>query len=177
VGLLTFEEFEARIAAASSADLALAAQEPSQDVSLAAPVHASVAGAGAGPGQFYREEGEGKRLVRAPEDAKEASNGGAPASGGDSSSGNDDDGHAGLSAGRGYFYPPALIERLKSKRLLQWVVTHPEDISRANFLMGAHKQSFEQLQEYDLVELRAVYAVLPEVCTYSACVVHVCPLL
>jgi hypothetical protein len=29
--------------------------------------------------------------------------------------------------------------------------------------MGAHKQSFEQLQEYDLVELRAVYAVLPAV--------------
>jgi hypothetical protein len=62
-----------------------------------------------------------------------------------------------------HFYTPQLIERLKSKKLLQWVVTHPDDIVRANFLMGAHKQSFEQLQEYDLTELRAVYAVLPTV--------------
>jgi hypothetical protein len=59
------------------------------------------------------------------------------------------------------FYTPALMERLKSKKLLQWVITHPDDIVRANFLMGAHKNSFEQLQEYDLIELRAVYAVIP----------------
>jgi len=63
----------------------------------------------------------------------------------------------------GFFYPPALMERLKAKKLLHWVITHPDDISRANFLMGAHKTSFEQLADYDLTELRAVYAVLPEV--------------
>ena len=166
VGVLTFEEFESRIAAASSADLASASQEQCQDVSPgpgspggSTDTEASAVSAGT-PGHFYREQGEGKRLVRAPEE----STGGASSEGGVSSSSSPSTGTAaGLSAGRGYFYPPALIERLKSKRLLQWVVTHPEDISRANFLMGAHKQSFEQLQEYDLVELRAVYAVLPEV--------------
>jgi len=36
-------------------------------------------------------------------------------------------------------YPPALAERLKAKKLLQWVVTHPTNIASANFLSGAHK--------------------------------------
>ncbi len=59
------------------------------------------------------------------------------------------------------FYTPTLMDRLKEKKLLHWIITHPDDVSRANFLMGAHKKHFEQLQDYDLVELRAVYAVLP----------------
>ena len=36
-------------------------------------------------------------------------------------------------------YPPALVERLKGKKLLQWAVTHPSNIASANFLAGAHK--------------------------------------
>ena len=44
---------------------------------------------------------------------------------------------------RGGRFPPALAERLKSKKLLQWVVTHPTNISTANFLQGAHKVSRE----------------------------------
>jgi len=40
---------------------------------------------------------------------------------------------------RGGRYPPALAERLKTKKLLQWVVTHPTNIASANFLSGAHK--------------------------------------
>jgi hypothetical protein len=69
--------------------------------------------------------------------------------------------------GRRYFYPPALVDRLKGRRLLHWVVTHREDIARANFLMGPHKTSFDVLNEYDLPELRAVYAVLPIVRSFQ----------
>ena len=48
------------------------------------------------------------------------------------------------------------MDRLKEKKLLHWIITHPDDVCRANFLMGAHKKHFEQLQDYDLTELRAV---------------------
>jgi hypothetical protein len=44
---------------------------------------------------------------------------------------------------RGGRYPPALAERLKSKKLLQWAVTHPTNIANANFLSGAHKVRVE----------------------------------
>jgi hypothetical protein len=50
-------------------------------------------------------------------------------------------------------YPPALMERLKGSRLLQWAVTHPRSIASANFLAGAHKTSFLNLHEYDSIEL------------------------
>lgn len=40
---------------------------------------------------------------------------------------------------RGGRYSPALLERLKGKKLLQWAVTHPTNIISANFLAGAHK--------------------------------------
>lgn len=61
----------------------------------------------------------------------------------------------------GGLYTPQLIDRLKSKRMLHWCITHPRNIARANFLVGGHKASFLNLFEYDIVELRAVYAVCP----------------
>mmetsp|Transcript_28968 Transcript_28968/g.37392 ORF Transcript_28968/g.37392 Transcript_28968/m.37392 type:complete len:1202 (+) Transcript_28968:1-3606(+) len=62
---------------------------------------------------------------------------------------------------RGGRYPPALLERLKAKKMLLWVITHPTNIVSANFLAGAHKVSFVNLQEYDFIEMRAIYAILP----------------
>jgi hypothetical protein len=56
-------------------------------------------------------------------------------------------GGGGSGGGAGGFYPPALMERLKSKKLLHWIITHPDDIARANFLMGAHKVGRPQ-EEY-----------------------------
>lgn len=40
-------------------------------------------------------------------------------------------------------------------------MTHPNNIINSNFLAGAHKVSFVNLQEYDIQELRAIYSVLP----------------
>ena len=62
---------------------------------------------------------------------------------------------------KGGFATFQLANRLREKKLLQWLVTHPDDIARENFLVGANVQSFKNLQEYDIVELRAVYACLP----------------
>eukprot|EP00518_Triparma_eleuthera_P015945 CAMPEP_0197571044 /NCGR_PEP_ID=MMETSP1320-20131121/41752_1 /TAXON_ID=91990 /ORGANISM="Bolidomonas sp., Strain RCC2347" /LENGTH=1853 /DNA_ID=CAMNT_0043133525 /DNA_START=185 /DNA_END=5743 /DNA_ORIENTATION=- len=55
----------------------------------------------------------------------------------------------------------ALAERLKSKKLLHWIVMHKDDIARENFLVGANVSAFKNLGDYDVVELRAVYACLP----------------
>ena len=63
--------------------------------------------------------------------------------------------------GEDSFYTTELATRLKSK-LLEWCVTHPEDIARANFLQGSGVADFTSLQRYDIVELRAIAAVLPE---------------
>ncbi|CAN0508128.1 unnamed protein product, partial [Ectocarpus sp. 12 AP-2014] len=46
-------------------------------------------------------------------------------------------------------------------RLLQWTVTHPDDIARSNFLHGSHAHFFTNLDKYDLVEMRAILACLP----------------
>ena len=39
---------------------------------------------------------------------------------------------------------------------------HPEDISKQNFLAGAHVGSFRDIGSYDVCELRAVYAAMPQ---------------
>jgi hypothetical protein len=55
----------------------------------------------------------------------------------------------------------ALAERLREKKLLHWCVMHKDDIARENFLMGANVSCFKNLGDYDVTELRAVYACLP----------------
>ncbi|CBJ31449.1 conserved unknown protein [Ectocarpus siliculosus] len=61
----------------------------------------------------------------------------------------------------GSLFPRELSLRLKENRLLQWVVMHPEDIARSNFLQGAHAHFFTNMDKYDLVEMRAILACLP----------------
>ncbi|CBJ28852.1 conserved unknown protein [Ectocarpus siliculosus] len=61
----------------------------------------------------------------------------------------------------GSLYPRELTLRIKENRLLHWVVTHPDDIARSNFLRGDHAHFFTNLDKYDLVELRAIMACLP----------------
>ncbi|CAM9444220.1 unnamed protein product, partial [Ectocarpus sp. 12 AP-2014] len=61
----------------------------------------------------------------------------------------------------GSLYPRELSLRLKENRLLQWVVMHPEDIARSNFLQGVHAHFFTNMDKYDLVEVRAILACLP----------------
>ena len=41
------------------------------------------------------------------------------------------------------------------------MVTHPDDIAKANFLAGAHVGAFRDVSSYDVCELRAVYAAMP----------------
>lgn len=60
------------------------------------------------------------------------------------------------------FYPQELLRELKDNKLLHWVVMHPDDIKCANFLAGATAKYFTDLRQYDIVELRAILAVLPE---------------
>lgn len=50
---------------------------------------------------------------------------------------------------------------LRDASLLHWLLMHPEDIAKANFLKGDGSTHFTNLQNYDIVELRAVAAVLP----------------
>ncbi|CAM9118472.1 unnamed protein product, partial [Scytosiphon promiscuus] len=61
----------------------------------------------------------------------------------------------------GSLYPHELALRIKENRLLHWIVTHPDDIARSNFLKGDHAHFFTNLDKYDLVELRAILACLP----------------
>ena len=55
----------------------------------------------------------------------------------------------------------ALAERLKTKKMLHWIVMYSDDIARENFLTGANVQQFKNISDYDIVELRAIYASLP----------------
>ena len=47
----------------------------------------------------------------------------------------------------GKFYPRSLSERLRSMKMLHWLVTHPADIKNANFLQGGTRVAFLNLQE------------------------------
>jgi len=62
---------------------------------------------------------------------------------------------------KGSFFTADLALRLKNKKLLHWLVAHPDDIAVSNFLQGEHAASFTSLESYDIVELRAIYMVLP----------------
>lgn len=55
-----------------------------------------------------------------------------------------------------------LAQELKQNKFLHWVVTHKDDITMANFLNGESKAYFENLESYDLVEMRAIASVLPD---------------
>lgn len=55
-----------------------------------------------------------------------------------------------------------LAAELKNNKLLHWLVTHPDDIAKSNFLSGDKKSYFENLESLDIVELRAISVVLPK---------------
>ena len=60
-------------------------------------------------------------------------------------------------------YTYELASELKANRLLHWLVMHPDNIaSYPNFLIGQSQQYFENLESLDLIELRALMAVIPE---------------
>lgn len=44
---------------------------------------------------------------------------------------------------------------------MHWCVLHPKDIVRSNFLAGDSQQYFQNLEQYDITELRAIYHCLP----------------
>ena len=67
-----------------------------------------------------------------------------------------------IAAAWGGCYTFALAERLKTARPLHWVQAHPDDVATSNFLNGAGADSFKNLGDYDVVELRAIYAACPE---------------
>jgi hypothetical protein len=47
--------------------------------------------------------------------------------------------------GTGKFYPSKLSERLRTMKMLHWLVTHPADIKNANFLKGGTREAFLNL--------------------------------
>lgn len=59
----------------------------------------------------------------------------------------DDDAIIASAEKEGKHYPRDLSERLRSKKMLHWLVAHPEDISNSNFLAGADRNEFINLQE------------------------------
>ncbi|CAM9677124.1 unnamed protein product, partial [Hapterophycus canaliculatus] len=60
-----------------------------------------------------------------------------------------------------FLFSTSLARFPQENRLLHWIVTHPDDIARSNFLKGDHAHFFTNLDKYDLVELRAILACLP----------------
>lgn len=59
-------------------------------------------------------------------------------------------------------YSLELANELRNNALLHWLVTDVDDIKSSNFLQGEKKQFFESLESLDVVELRALCAVLPK---------------
>ncbi len=59
-------------------------------------------------------------------------------------------------------YSLELANELRNNALLHWLVTDTEDIKSSNFLQGDKKQYFESLENLDVVEIRALCAVLPK---------------
>lgn len=55
-----------------------------------------------------------------------------------------------------------LIHELKRNKFLHWIIMHPEDIMNANFLVGESKPFFENLELYDIVEMRALCLCIPK---------------
>eukprot|EP01034_Spumella_vulgaris_P022760 gene22760-28919_t len=62
---------------------------------------------------------------------------------------------------RGGLLSLELATEIKNNRFLHWLVTHVDDIASASFLSGDKKAYFENLEAYDLVELRALAVCLP----------------
>ena len=58
-------------------------------------------------------------------------------------------------ADEGVLYTTDFATYLKSKRLLWWVITHPGDAAKQNFLQGANVGSFRDIADYDILEVRA----------------------
>ncbi|KAJ1456499.1 hypothetical protein M885DRAFT_616140 [Pelagophyceae sp. CCMP2097] len=67
-----------------------------------------------------------------------------------------------LAAAWGGLYTHELAGRLKRCRPLHWVQMHIDDITTSNFLAGAGAETFKNLGDYDVIELRAIYACCPK---------------
>ncbi|KAG7383880.1 hypothetical protein PHYPSEUDO_003237 [Phytophthora pseudosyringae] len=65
-------------------------------------------------------------------------------------------------AGSGVLYTYDLAAYLKTNRFLHWLVTHEDDIARANFLAIESASFFMDFASYDIHELRALARVLPD---------------
>ncbi|GMF21837.1 unnamed protein product [Phytophthora lilii] len=71
--------------------------------------------------------------------------------------------HQGCSGvGSGVLYTYDLAAYLKTNRFLHWLVTHEDDIARANFLAIESAPFFMDFANYDINELRALARVLPD---------------
>lgn len=64
-----------------------------------------------------------------------------------------------------FTYP--LVEELRGNKLLQWCVAAPEEIARCSFLMGPYASCFESYDGLDIVESRALAAVLSAVPSFD----------
>jgi len=64
--------------------------------------------------------------------------------------------------GGGTLYTYDLAAHLKTNRFLHWLVTHEDDVARANFLAVESASFFMDFSSYDIHELRALARVLPE---------------
>ncbi|KAL4102128.1 hypothetical protein PRIC1_005876 [Phytophthora ramorum] len=64
--------------------------------------------------------------------------------------------------GSGTLYTYDLAAYLKTNRFLHWLVTHEDDIARANFLAVESASFFMDFVTYDIHELRALARVLPD---------------
>ncbi|EGZ11991.1 hypothetical protein PHYSODRAFT_262067 [Phytophthora sojae] len=62
----------------------------------------------------------------------------------------------------GVLYTYDLAAYLKTNRFLHWLVTHEDDIARANFLAIESAPFFMDFATYDINELRAMARVLPD---------------
>ena len=54
-----------------------------------------------------------------------------------------------------------LALELQSNKLLHWIVMHPNDVKKSNFLTGDMKKYFENIEGLDIIELRALVMCLP----------------
>ena len=54
-----------------------------------------------------------------------------------------------------------LASYLKQNKFLHWAVTHPNDIACENFLAGDTAHFYQNFEQYDITELRAVYHCIP----------------
>lgn len=70
--------------------------------------------------------------------------------------------NGGGSVKRRMFYPSDLSVRLRECRPLHWLVSAPEDVETSNFLTGEGAAAFTQLEGMDVVEMRAIWCVLPK---------------